>query len=484
VISVLRLQIRRLRYAWLVIGIFAGRYFATAVYFPPLDGDLQWQRWLGERIVHDGALPHALGAETFTAAGAPWVPQEWLFSTLLFLCGPQHRWLFAALMALAATAALAISAYAAARRAAHPLAIAVATAFAGITTFQSFGVRVQVLAWPFVAAFLALIEVDGPVAYVAIVVTALWSNVHASAMLAPVIAAAAALGALVDDRRSPHARRLAIVAVGSAFATCANPLGWRLPLYAVELFASPFKTMITEWSRTSLGDLSFAAGALPLAAPLLAFGLRSWRERAVLATFGWLLFAAARNIAIFGFAVLSSAACALTRGVPYLRRTRDALPRARTAFEPALGIALAVVFFVASAQRGVATGAIGDPSAAPTAALAALERLPGAHDVFCTDFAWCGALLGQPRDRVFLDGRADPYPQAVWDDYTTIVRLKPHWRDRLRARGVDLVLVARAMPLEQVLASAPDWSAVYSDPTYRIWRRTIRAGRGAALARR
>jgi len=482
VVPVLRLQLGRLRYAWLVIGIFAGRYLATAIYFPPLDGDLQWQRWLGERIVRDRALPHALGAETFTAAGAPWVPQEWLFSTLLFLCGPQHRWLFAALIAFAATVALSISAYAAARRAAHPIAIAVATAFAGIATFQSFGVRVQVLAWPFVAAFLALLDVDGPIAYLAIVVAALWSNVHASAVLAPAVAGAAALGALVDDRRSPRARRLTIVAAGSALATCANPLGWRLPLYAVQLFASPFKTMITEWSRTSLGDLSFAFGALPLAVPLLAFGLRSWRERAVLATFGWLLLAAARNIALFGFAALPSAACALTRGIPYLRRAGDT-PRSsrRMAVEPALGVALAAILFVASAQRGAATGAIGDPSVAPTAALAALERLPGRHDVFCTDFAWCSALLGQARDRVFLDGRADPYPPAVWDDYSTIVRLKPQWRARLRARGVDLVLVARAMPLEQVLAGSPDWSAVYSDPTYRIWRRVVSGG--ATLAR-
>lgn len=475
-------ELGRLRYAWLVIGIFAGRYLATALYFPPLDGDLLWQRWLGERIVHDRALPHALGPETFSAAGAPWVPQEWLFSTLLYLCGARYWPLFASFIALSAATALAISAATAARRRAHPVAIAVATAFVGIATFQSFGVRVQVLAWPLVAAFLFLVDLDGPLVYLAIPVTALWSNVHGSAMLAPAIAGAAALGAFIDDRRSPRVRRLALVALGSAAATCANPLGWRLPAYAIMLFTSPFKSMIVEWSRTSIGDYSFAAGALPLVVPLVAFGLRSWRDRAVLATFGWLLVGAARNIAIFGFAALPSSACALTRGIPYLaREATSGVGVRRLAVEPAFAVALAAVFFVASSQRGIATGTVGNPTASPTAALAALERLPGSHDVFCTDFAWCGALLGHPRDRVFLDGRADPYPQRVWDDYATIVRLHPHWRERLRDRHIDVVLVGRTMPLEQVLRETSGWAPIYSDATYRVWERVTQR---PALARR
>jgi hypothetical protein len=43
-------------------------------------GDLAWQRWIGEAIIRSHRIPTALGDETFTAAGAPWVPQEWLFA--------------------------------------------------------------------------------------------------------------------------------------------------------------------------------------------------------------------------------------------------------------------------------------------------------------------------------------------------------------------------------------------------------------------
>src|ERR1700680_3450494 len=66
--------------ACLLIAVFAARFFVTAVAYPQLDGDISWQRWLGFEILRSGSVPHALGAETFTAAGAPWLPHEWLFS--------------------------------------------------------------------------------------------------------------------------------------------------------------------------------------------------------------------------------------------------------------------------------------------------------------------------------------------------------------------------------------------------------------------
>jgi len=76
-----------LKYAWLVIGIVAARFLTTAIAYPQLDGDLAWQRRLGETILRTHAIPRALGDETFTAAGAPWLPQEWAFSVLGALAG-------------------------------------------------------------------------------------------------------------------------------------------------------------------------------------------------------------------------------------------------------------------------------------------------------------------------------------------------------------------------------------------------------------
>ena len=464
-----------MRYARLVIAIFVGRFFATALYFPEGDGDLGWQRWLGRRVLEHLTLPGRLGAETFTASGAAWVPQEWLFSVLAYASGTRAWPLFAGLCAACASLALVASARTAVRRGAHPVAIALTCAAAGVALFESFGVRVQVLAWPLVALFVLVLESDGPLAYAAIPIAILWANVHASVMLAPAIAGVTFAGGLLDHGWGLRARRELAIAVGAALATCASPLGWKIPAYAVYLFTSPFKSMITEWKHTDIGDWSFACGALPLLACIVLFGLYGktpWRDRLLFVVFAWLMLSAARNVAVFALVAMPLAARALTSGVAYLRdRASDVATATRLVRfgEPAFAVVLAFAVgttLVAGERAGKA------PDTQPRAALAAIEGLPGTRNVFCADFAWCSFLLDAPHARVFLDGRADPYPQAVWTDFGTIVRVKPAWRRTLRDRNVDVVLVARNAPLEAALSLVPAWHSVYVDTDYRVWART------------
>ncbi len=469
-----------MRFAWFVIAVFAGRFIATAVCFPHGDGDLGWQRWLGERILVAGSLPQHLGAETFTAQGAPWVPQEWLFALLAYASRGAAWPAFAGLCAAFAIAALIVVGLHAARRGAHPYAVAVVVAGAGIGLFESFGVRVQVLGWPLFAAFLLALETDGPLAYAAVAIAAVWSNLHASVVLAPVVAAASFAGTLLDEGWSGRARRSLRIAAACVLATCANPLGWKLPSYAVMLFGSPFKSMISEWKHTDIGDTSFAFGALPLVVAVVVFGIhgeRRWRDRLVLCVVGWLMLAAARNVAIFGLAAAPIVASALSDGIPFLRERRGSV-----AFAVApRNVRFAEILFFAGIASGIAASLIrtersgGAPDRQPMAALAAIEALPRSHNVFCADFAWCSFLLAS-RDRVFLDGRADPYPQAVWDDFGTIDRVRPAWRKTLRERGVDIVLVARNAPLEAALSLTPGWRSMFVDAEYRVWSRVPTAG--------
>ncbi|MGH7729604.1 MAG: hypothetical protein ACREM2_12560, partial [Vulcanimicrobiaceae bacterium] len=65
-----------MKYAWPVAAVFAARFFASAIVFPPGDGDLFWQRRLGATILRTGHIPRALGPQAFAAPGAPWTPQE------------------------------------------------------------------------------------------------------------------------------------------------------------------------------------------------------------------------------------------------------------------------------------------------------------------------------------------------------------------------------------------------------------------------
>jgi len=460
---------------------FAARFLIVAVAYPQLDGDLSWQRWLGFQILRSGGVPRALGNETFTAVGAPWLPHEWLFSVAAALGSSGAGWLvFSGAVALCAVAALALAALQAERRGASPRAIAIFTAFAGIALFESFGVRAQVVAWPLLVGFLMLLECEGPLGWVALAVAAVWANLHGSAALAPVLALLAAGGAWLDaGRLTARVRRLLVIAVASLGAICLSPLGWKLPAYSLMLLRSPITANILEWKPTGLEDLSFAYGAFPLllAAVMLGVGRRyagrvvRWERLLVFAACSWLMLSAARNIALFALVALPAVATALTQSVPWFAREPEGAGAERFAWIPRLALpALVMTLSLTVASLLVQAGTSKRDNLAEPA-LAALALQPGAHRVLCTDFAWCGLLVGKKNVRVFLDGRADPYPQRVWDDYLEISRLRPLWRVKLDGYGVDAVVAGRDVPLDQALAASSGWRAAFGDKRYRLWLR-------------
>jgi hypothetical protein len=470
------------RYAWLVIAVLAARFFATAIAFPQLDGDLQWQRWLGRTILERGSIPNALGGETFSAPGSPWTPQEWLFSLAASRAIDGFAWTaFSGAVALCALVALALVARHAELRGASPRAIVVSLVPAGIALFSSFGVRVQVVAWPFLALFILLLDLEGPWAYATIAVAALWSNVHASAVLAPVLAFAAACGTLVDDRCFSAAfKRRMVIAIGSAVATCFNPFGIELPRYAISLFKSPFKEQIAEWVPSNIGNASFLIGALPLlllaCASVAPHTRRSARDLVLLVAFAFLLLGASRNIALFGLIAVPIVAPALTRAfaffaVPGPPTDARADRIARVAL-PAFGFVLAIV---------VGTGLLRSEERTKddlaSHAIASIAAMPGEHRLFCADFAWCGLAVGRNRTSVFLDGRADPYPLAVWNDFDRIIHLQAQWRATLDRYDVNAIVVENDAPLDQALALLPrgGWRRTYGDKRFRVWVRVARS---------
>jgi hypothetical protein len=377
-------------------------------------------------------------------------------------------------VAAAATAALVLAAVRAERLGASPRANLLCTVFAGFALFESFGVRAQVAVWPLLALFLFVLDFDSPVAYAAIVVAALWSNVHASAMLAPIVAAAAAVGTFLDEGpRSPNVRRRALVAGGCALAICCNPFGVGLPLYAIRLFSSPFKAAISEWKPTDLGDTSFTYGALPLLLIALVYfagpSSRRARDTIVLVAFAYLLLGAARNVALFGIVAFPLVAAALSRVVPFFARdatAERAVPRAARILLPAFSLVLAVVVAI-GLVRNQARG----EDALAAHAMASIAALPGERRIFCADFAWCGLAIGAPRQRIFLDGRADPYPKSVWDDFVAIARVHQDWLARLDARGVNTVVTQTDAGLDDALARTRGWRRSYGDASYRVWVR-------------
>ena len=216
----------------------------------PGDGDLYWQRWLGNVILHSHRLPNALGTETFTAAGASWVPQEWLFSIAVAAAHNRGAFvLFAGLVSLLPLGIL-LSIVARARGEAPSQAIGITLVFAGMALAESFGIRAQVAGWFCFAWLLYFVERRDAWRYAAIAVTLVWANVHASVMLAPLVIVGRMTGYALDRRWRDVVAQLPLL-LGVALAICCTPLGMRLPQYALTLANGPIDTSLKNGSPAS-----------------------------------------------------------------------------------------------------------------------------------------------------------------------------------------------------------------------------------------
>lgn len=457
-----------MRLALAVATLFGARFVVAALYYPRKDADLAWQYWLGERIATLHALPTHLGSETFTANGAPWIPQEWLFSLVVYATLQSH-WFTAlgVVVALAAAATIVLVGWRAQRRGASQLAIFAITLLVGFAMLQSFGVRAQIFAWPLLALVLLALDTESIVAYAAIALTAVWANLHASALLAPVIAALWTLGAACDDRAwSARVRRGAAVTFGCALATCATPLGWQMPRYAVALAHSPIRQSISEWQPANLHDLAFTLGVMPLLLLVLAgVALRirpSLRDLLPAGAIIVMALEAVRHLPLAAIVLAPLAAQVLSRSLPDRLRIATLLQERGGAVLIALGTA---VGSLAVAGRVDRIDDIVAPSL-PQRAVVAAAHLPGTRNLYCEDFAWCSLALGHTNLRTFLDGRCDPFPREVWQAYLAIEQTDRGWRAAFARYAIDTVLAARKRPLARALLGDPHWRVAWSDRRY------------------
>ena len=75
-----------------------------------------------------------------------------------------------------------------------------------------------------------------------------------------------------------------------------------------------------------------------------------------------------------------------------------------------------------------------------------------------------GGYLVSMNEKVFVDGRADPYERGgALADYFHITKLQPGALTVLRNYGVQSCLLGREEPLVTMLAAVPEWQRVYAD---------------------
>ncbi|MFY9720012.1 MAG: hypothetical protein WAK16_10250, partial [Candidatus Cybelea sp.] len=171
----------------IALFLWGGLYLALGPLHAPGDGDLYWQRWLGDLLLRTHHLPAVLGDGTFTAPTAPWVPQEWVFSLAVAVATNQHLFLLLSILVSALPIGILISVYARARETATPDAIGIALLFCGMALVESFGARAQVLGWAGLAVFVLFLERRDRWYYAAFPAAVVWANLHATVAIAPVL---------------------------------------------------------------------------------------------------------------------------------------------------------------------------------------------------------------------------------------------------------------------------------------------------------
>ncbi len=466
-----------MKIACAVAAIFCARFIVGAWFYAGQDGDLAWQTWLGHYVLHAHHLPHQLGRETFTAPGARWIPQEWAFSVALaWLNSTKHFAVLALLSTAAAMGALLLTAYRSRKAGASTSATALVTACTGFAMLQAFGVRAQVFGWLFLAVLLLLLDLETNWIFLAIPLVAIWANVHASALIAPVFVGAWALGVCLEDRAwTPRACRSAVLAAGTLFAVCLTPLLWNLPLYALTLETSTIRSAIAEWQPPDIGFSAFFAGLLPLLAICCYFGVaapqKRFRDGILFAAAALIGGIAVRHIPLAALVIAPMAATGISTVLPARGRI-NAVLQERFSLTLIFACSAMVCALIVSDLAHVPqiTGVT-----VPRKAVAALAQLGGTHNLYCEDFAWCSLALEQPNLRTFLDGRCDPFPPRVWKDYLLVQRVSPQWSSVLERWNVDAVLVDKSNSLAQAIALRRDWHLFYRGGRYEIFlRQTVR----------
>jgi hypothetical protein len=520
-------------FAWLILlgAFYLGFASGTGRLW---DYDFWWHLKTGELIVRQGAIPHA-DPFSWTRPGAPWNAHEWGWEALLYLVYSAGGWLgLIYLKAILFGVCALLAAYLALRWGAGLLPALAVTALMAVAVSIWLNARPQMLIVLYVLLLLHLLtsyrEGRPRALWWLPVIFLFWANTHGSFLIgwgllalfgvcealqpsprgaglrlamppageggvqAPALESTGETPVPPDLRLAwprPRLRALApllLPGIASVLICLANPHLLEGALYPFSYLVGEnayHAKVITEYASPDFHEPIFvvleALLLLTVVAMILSpVGPSLW-ELTLLLVGTYLFLKWARNgplLAVFCVPLAARHLSARARRSPAWRWLGDQEGAAQQPRPALLGIAVAVLLLalVLIAPR--------DPSPAGTIAgnllpVGATEfiqakSLPG--HMFNT-YEWGGYLIWRlaPEYRVYIDGRADMYGTPMLQEYEKIVKLKPGWREALRQRQIQWLLLRAEAPLAVVLEGEGDYTVVYQDETAVL---LVRRGRG------
>jgi hypothetical protein len=460
----------------------------------PLDTDMWWHLRAGEEMLRTGQVLQT-DIFSFTRAGAHWMNVFWLADlgmALLFRWGG-----FLAISAAVAVAAT-LSMLLVLLQSEGPAFIKSAVLLLGsMVCSLVWSPRPQVLSLVLVALtgyLLYLYKWRGIDRLWALpLVFILWSNVHGSFMIGLIQIGAVVAGEILNhlfniqtDNRLPWRKiiRLGVFGLVCGLVVLINPTGldvWKLPIYTANMRATV--QLIPEWASPDFHQLLQQSMLWLLLAAVASIGLAGrmmdGADLITLIGFTYLALLARRSFGVSAIVILPvllrSISVALTtwpERAPWTRRwlasaPKQAAPGRFLALKKAVNLSLVSLLMLAALGKLYIVSypalvnyyeAQSFPSQA-TAWLA--DHAPGVR-IF-NEYNWGGYLLWKlEKNRLFVDGRADLYGDALLEEWSATSQASPGWQDTLTRYQVDLVMLAPDRPLLKAVDAA-GWKLVYQD---------------------
>ena len=237
------------------------------------DGDVSWHIASGRWMLEHQAIPRT-DPFSFTWAGKPWVPIEWLAEVIY--ASAYMVAAYAGIAAVVTAALIALNAlvfFEAARSVRHPLPILLGM---DVVLLPMILARPHLLAWPLLALWIAILlrarERDkAPPPWSALLMT-VWANLHGSFVFGLAIAAAFGLEALLSSPdRARALRQWLLFGALCAVAVCANANGVQGALHPLRFTQLQMLPMIDEWKPSSPKITPFAFGVFAFIVALIAW---------------------------------------------------------------------------------------------------------------------------------------------------------------------------------------------------------------------
>ncbi len=445
--------------------------------------DLAYHLRAGTEILAGAGIP-ARDTFTFTAAGEPWVDQQWGAQVILATAYRLGGWTGLVILRAALVGLLFGLVFVACRlRGADLRRAAWLTLAAFVVSAVALALRPQLFGMVLLA--LTLVIVAGRrrwprAVWLVAPIVAVWANIHGSFFLGPVVLGLAWLEDLFDRR--PATWQTLAAAVVAALAALLNPFGPVVWGYALGLSTNSFVTArITEWQPTSLRTVP---GMLFFGSALAVVVLLARRASAVTwPTLAWLgvFFAigayAIRGVAWWPLGAAVAVAGLLARPEPAApTRVARGLQRANAAIVVVLAaacVALLPAWRAADKDLGAPVGVVGH---APPGITTALRGVAVPGDRLFNPQPWGSWFeLALPDLPVAIDSRIEVFPPAVWDDYETVTSGGDGWSDVLERWAVTIVVVPAGDDAFADRLTSTGWRPVHVDDDGTVFVREARA---------